>query len=138
MRSSHRWRAVLAVTAAAAVLAMAGCGDAGRRDTAPTDSNAAASDKPRLAIVYYPQFRDGSWGEAALTGAQKLKDAGAIADFAVQENVNPGADGVRALRSFAERGLQPDHRPLVQLRRRREAGRRRLPGHDLRLRRRLR
>jgi basic membrane lipoprotein Med (substrate-binding protein (PBP1-ABC) superfamily) len=60
-----------------------------------------------MAIVYYPQFRDGSWGEAALTGAQKLKDAGVISDFAVQENVNPGADGVRALRSFAEQGYNP-------------------------------
>jgi basic membrane protein A and related proteins len=111
MRSSHRprrrWRALLAVTAAAALLTLAACGDAGRRDTAPTDSNAAASDKPRLAIVYYPQFRDGSWGESALNGAQKLKDDGAIADFAVQENVNPGADGVRALRSFAEQGYNP-------------------------------
>jgi basic membrane lipoprotein Med (substrate-binding protein (PBP1-ABC) superfamily) len=111
MRSPHRrrrhWRALLAVTAAAALLVLAGCGDAGRRDTAPTDSGAAASDKPRLAIVYYPQFRDGSWGEAALNGAQKLKDAGVIADFAVQENVNPGADGVRALRGFAEQGYNP-------------------------------
>lgn len=62
MRYSHRWRTALAVTAAAALLVLAGCGDAGRRDTAPADGGAAAaSDKPRLAIVYYPQFRDGSW-----------------------------------------------------------------------------
>jgi basic membrane protein A and related proteins len=107
MRYSHRWRTALAVAAAAALLVLAGCGDAGRRDTAPADGGAAASDKPRLAIVYYPQFRDGSWGEAALNGAQKLKDAGTIADFAVQENVNPGADGVRALRGFAEQGYNP-------------------------------
>ena len=110
MRFPHRprrhWRALLAVTVAAALLVLAGCGDAGRRDTAPTDGNAAAAGKPRLAIVYYPQFRDGSWGEAALDGAQKLKDAGAIADFAMQENVNPGPT-VRALRSFAEQGYNP-------------------------------
>ncbi|HLU55150.1 MAG TPA: BMP family protein [Pseudonocardia sp.] len=108
--SSHprrRWRTLVAGAAAAVALVLAGCGDAGRRDTAPADGAATASDKPRLAIVYYPQFRDGSWGEAALTGAQKLKDAGVIADFAVQENVDPGADGVRALRSFAEQGYNP-------------------------------
>ncbi|GAA1293041.1 hypothetical protein GCM10009609_72340 [Pseudonocardia aurantiaca] len=103
---THRrgWRATLVLTAAA-VLVLAGCGDAGRRDTAAPGG--AASSAPRMAIVYYPQLRDGSWGEAALTGAQKLKDAGVISDFAVQENVNPGADGVRALRSFAEQGYNP-------------------------------
>jgi basic membrane protein A and related proteins len=110
MRSSsgprRRRHALLAATVATVLLVLAGCGDAGRRDTAPAD-DAAASAGPRLAIVYYPQFRDGSWGEAARTGAQKLKDAGVIADFAVQENVNPGADGVRALRSFAEQGYNP-------------------------------
>jgi basic membrane lipoprotein Med (substrate-binding protein (PBP1-ABC) superfamily) len=94
--------------ALAAVLLLAGCGDAGRRDAAPAaDPAAAAATGPKLAIVYYPQFRDGSWGEAALTGAQKLKDDGVIADFASQENVNPGADAVRALRSFAEQGYNP-------------------------------
>jgi len=107
VRPVRRGRAALAVAVVLAVLALAGCGDAGRRDTAPTDGGAAASGKPRLAIVYYPQLRDGSWGEAALSGAQKLKDAGVIADFAVQENVNPGADGVRALRGFAEQGYNP-------------------------------
>ena len=119
------------------MLALAGCGDAGRRDTAPTDSNAAASEKRRLAIVYYPQFRDGSWGEAALTGAQKLKDAGTIADFAVQENVNPGADGVRALRSFAEQGYNPiiAHSLTTATS---QAGGVRVPEHDLRVRGRLR
>lgn len=98
-----------AVGLALAALLLAGCGDAGRRDAAPagTGATAAAATGPKMAIVYYPQFRDGSWGEAALTGAQKLKDDGVIADFAAQENVNPGADAVRALRSFAEQGYNP-------------------------------
>jgi basic membrane protein A len=98
-----------ALVAAVAVL-IAGCGDEGRR-TAPSQPGGptapGASAKPKLAIVYSPQFRDGSWGEAALTGAQKLKDSGVISDFAAQENINPGADAERALRSFAEQGYNP-------------------------------
>lgn len=93
---------------AAAALLLAGCGDAGRRDAAPATPGAnGAATKPRLAIVYFPQYKDGSWGEAAITGAQKLKDSGVISDFIAQENVNPGPDGERALRDLAEKGYNP-------------------------------
>jgi len=63
---------------------LAGCGDAGRRDATPAGSATpgAPAGLPKLAIVYTPQFRDGSWGEAAVSGAQKLKDAGVISAFA--------------------------------------------------------
>ncbi len=79
---------------------------------AATETTAAAAaattgDKPKLAIVYSAEFKDGSWGEAAITGAQKLKDDGVISDFASQENVAPGADAERALRDYAEQGYNP-------------------------------
>ncbi|GAA4705659.1 BMP family protein [Phytohabitans rumicis] len=100
-----RTRIAFAASLAAALLATAACGDAGKKETASADATAAA--KPKLAIVYSPQFKDGSWGEAALTGAQKLKADGVISDFVAQENVPPGADAERALRDLAEKGYNP-------------------------------
>jgi len=107
--TSARRRIGCALIVALAAIGLAGCGDAGRRDAAPAGgaTPGAPAGLPKLAIVYTPQFRDGSWGEAALSGAQKLKDAGAISAFASQENVSPGADAQRALRSFAEQGFNP-------------------------------
>jgi basic membrane lipoprotein Med (substrate-binding protein (PBP1-ABC) superfamily) len=102
---THRRRAFVAFFAAvAAIVAMAGCGNAGKKETA---TSASAAAKPKLAIVYSPQFKDGSWGEAALTGAQKLKAEGVISDFAAQENVPPGAEAERALRDLAAKGYNP-------------------------------
>jgi basic membrane lipoprotein Med (substrate-binding protein (PBP1-ABC) superfamily) len=76
---------------------------AGSASTAP----ASAAGKPKLAIVYSAEWKDGSWGEAALNGANKLKAAGLVSDIALQENVQPGADAERALRAFAEKGFNP-------------------------------
>jgi basic membrane lipoprotein Med (substrate-binding protein (PBP1-ABC) superfamily) len=89
-------------------IALSACGDGGRRDggeaTTASDSD---DDAPKLAIVYYPEFRDGSWGEAALTAGEKLEAEGVVSEFASQENVQPGADAIRALEDFAERGYSP-------------------------------
>jgi basic membrane lipoprotein Med (substrate-binding protein (PBP1-ABC) superfamily) len=78
-------------------------------DTATTaaGATAASSDKPKLAIVYSAEWKDGSWGEAALDGANELKAKGLVSDVALQENVQPGADAERALRAFAEDGYNP-------------------------------
>jgi basic membrane lipoprotein Med (substrate-binding protein (PBP1-ABC) superfamily) len=95
------------------LIALAACGDAGRKDTggAATSSGQASgqasASKPKLALVYSAQFKDGSWGEAGLTGAQKLKNEGVISDFAAQENVAPGAAAERSLRDYASRGYNP-------------------------------
>jgi basic membrane protein A and related proteins len=100
-----RTRMILAASIAIVMAALAGCGDAGKKETAVTDATTAA--KPKLAIVYSPQLKDGSWGEAALTGAQTLKKTKVISDFVAQENVPPGADAERALRDLAEKGYNP-------------------------------
>lgn len=93
----------MSVVAAAALLwTVAGCGDAGKKD-----ADSAGATKPRLAIIFTDEFRDGSWAESALTGAQKLKDAGVISDFVTQEHVAPGAAAERALRGLAEQGYNP-------------------------------
>ena len=76
-------------------------------DTTAAAAAETAGDKPKLALVYSAEFKDGSWGEAGLSGAQKLKDDGMISDFASQENVPPGADAERALRDYAEKGFNP-------------------------------
>ncbi|WP_395105392.1 BMP family protein [Actinomadura sp. SCN-SB] len=105
MISAARRRAGLVRVAAISAVFMAAvaCGDAGKKETAaPADGS-----KPKIAIVYSAQFKDGSWGEAALTGVQKLKSEGAISDYATQENVPPGAAAVRALRDYASRGYNP-------------------------------
>ncbi len=107
LSSTVRMRTLGAALLAVAALLLAGCGDEGRRDAPSTPGATGAAAKPKLAIVYFPQYKDGSWGEAAITGAQKLKDSGAISDFLAQENVNPGADAERALRSLAEQGYNP-------------------------------
>ncbi|TDT33574.1 BMP family protein [Naumannella halotolerans] len=57
-----------------------------------------------MAIIYYPQFLDGSWGEAALTGGEQLLEEGAISDLATQENIEPGSGAVDALRDYADQG----------------------------------
>src|SRR5262249_34292610 len=91
------------VLASALLVTAAACGSAGKKDT----GTRATGSRPKLAIVYEAQFKDGSWGEAALKGAQQLKAAGAITDFAAQEQVAPGAAAARALRDYAARGYNP-------------------------------
>lgn len=92
------------VLATAGVLALAGCASEPESESGSAPADDAA---PKMAIVYSPQFLDGSWGEAALTGAQELLDEGVISDLATQENVPPGADAVRALTDYAEQGYSP-------------------------------
>jgi basic membrane protein A len=119
-RSSRRSLRRLAVPAAAVGLLLAACGDSGKKaETATTGATTTAAagattvapvsgaGKPKLAIVYSAEFKDGSWGEAALRGAEILKKEGKISDFAAQENVPPGADAERALRSYADKGFNP-------------------------------
>lgn len=83
--------------AGVAALALAGCASS---DTTDADSDAA----PTMAMIYSPQYLDGSWGEAGLTGAEQLLEEGVISDLATQENVGPGATAVDALRDYAEQG----------------------------------
>jgi basic membrane protein A and related proteins len=78
---------------------------AGCASSAPEAGGDAGDDAaPTMAMIYYPQYLDGSWGEAALTGAEQLLDEGVISDLATQENVEPGAAAVDALRDYAEQG----------------------------------
>src|SRR3546814_3077525 len=63
------------------------------------------STRTDTLFPYTTLFRsDGSWGEAALTGAEELQEEGVISDLATQENVEPGAAAVDALRDYAEQG----------------------------------
>lgn len=87
---------------AAGALALAGCTSAS--DSPAPDAGDDDAAAPSMAIIYYPQFLDGSWGEAALTGAEELQEEGVISDLATQENVEPGAAAVDALRDYAEQG----------------------------------
>ncbi|WP_129668682.1 BMP family protein [Phytoactinopolyspora endophytica] len=106
-----------ALAAIAVSIALSSCGDDGRRDGSATEADggettASEGDDggdaaPKLAVVYYPEFRDGSWGEAALKAGEKLESEGVISEFASQENVQPGADAIRALEDFAEQGYSP-------------------------------
>jgi basic membrane lipoprotein Med (substrate-binding protein (PBP1-ABC) superfamily) len=100
-----------ALTVVTLALILSACGDGGRRDGGDTDATASSEDggdaAPKLAIVYYPEFRDGSWGEAALTAGETLEAEGVISEFASQEHVQPGADAISALEDFAERGYSP-------------------------------
>jgi basic membrane lipoprotein Med (substrate-binding protein (PBP1-ABC) superfamily) len=93
-------RRVRATLLCAAVLVVPACAS----DTEPGGDTGEA---PRMAMIYYPQYEDGSWGEAALTGAQALLDEGVISDLATQENVQPGADAISALEDYAEQGYSP-------------------------------
>jgi basic membrane protein A and related proteins len=106
IRTSHdaiMWTRLTSVAATVAVLVtVAGCGSAGKKDAGP-----AGATKPKLAIIFTDEFRDGSWAESALTGAQKLKADGVISDFLTQEHVAPGAAAERALRGLAEQGYNP-------------------------------
>lgn len=128
-RRRHRRRAAALV---GVVVSLAACGSGGKKDDATATSAAAsattaaatattaaasggattaaatsAAGKPKLAIVYSAEFKDGSWGEAAINGAEKLKAAGTISEYAAQENVPPGADAERALRAYADKGYNP-------------------------------
>jgi basic membrane lipoprotein Med (substrate-binding protein (PBP1-ABC) superfamily) len=85
-------------------------GDSGSEaegDTAGSGDEATTGDAPKMAIVYSAEWFDGSWGEAAYDGGNRLLDDGMISDLALQENVPPGAEAERALRAFAEDGYNP-------------------------------
>lgn len=91
-------------TALSGALFLTGC-TSGAEETETESSAATESSAPSLAIIYYPQFLDGSWGEAALTGGEQLKEEGVISDLATQENVPPGSEAIDALRDYAEQGF---------------------------------
>lgn len=93
--------------AASATTAAATATTAAATGGATTAAATSAAGKPKLAIVYSAEFKDGSWGEAAINGAEKLKAAGVISEYASQENVQPGADAERALRAYADKGYNP-------------------------------
>ena len=75
--------------------------------TGSAGGGAASGDAPKLAIVYSAEWFDGSWGEAAYDGATKLEEEGVISEAALSENIQPGAEGERALRAYAEEGYNP-------------------------------
>lgn len=120
-RRRHRRVAALA----GVLMTLAACGSGGKKadDATATTAGAAtsaaatatttaggttdAAGKPKLAIVYSAEFKDGSWGEEAINGAEKLKADGIISEYASQENVPPGADAERALRAYADQGYNP-------------------------------
>jgi basic membrane lipoprotein Med (substrate-binding protein (PBP1-ABC) superfamily) len=87
-------------------------GDASAAEPATGDGEAAEAatgggGAPKMAIVYSAEWFDGSWGEAAYDGGNKLLEEGVITDLALQENVPPGAEAERALRAYAEEGYNP-------------------------------
>lgn len=71
------------------------------------DAGAGGGDGPKLGIVYSAEWFDGSWGEAAYDGANALLDEGAVSEISLNENVQPGAEAERALRSLADDGFNP-------------------------------
>jgi basic membrane lipoprotein Med (substrate-binding protein (PBP1-ABC) superfamily) len=114
--ATRRQRRRLVALVAGVALVAAACGSSSKSSssastTASTGSSSGTSAtgtaKPKLAIVYSAEWKDGSWGEAALNGANKLKANGLVSDIALQENVQPGADAERALRAFADKGFNP-------------------------------
>ncbi|WP_420451509.1 BMP family protein [Ilumatobacter sp.] len=70
-------------------------------------AGSASGDAPKLAIVYSAEWFDGSWGEAAYDGANALEEEGVVSEIALSENVQPGAEAERAMRSYAEDGFSP-------------------------------
>jgi basic membrane lipoprotein Med (substrate-binding protein (PBP1-ABC) superfamily) len=86
---------------AASAIALAACSST---DAPEADAGGEADAAPTMALIYYPQYQDGSWGEAGLTGAEALLEEGVISDLATQENVEPGSTAVDALRDYAEQG----------------------------------
>jgi basic membrane protein A and related proteins len=82
--------------------------DTGTEDTGTEDAPTEPSgDAPRMAIIYSAEWQDGSWGQTAFDGANQMLADGVISDLELQENVQPGADGERALRALAEEGWNP-------------------------------
>ena len=120
-RKTHR--GLLIAIAAVFVLIAAACGDDGDdaaepapettaapEPTAAPETTAApepAAEAPKMAIIYSAEWNDGSWGEAAFDGGNKLLADGTISDVVLVENVPPGAEAERALRDFAEQGYNP-------------------------------
>ncbi len=105
-------RTRLVALLSAAALALAACGgDDGSAapDTTAAGTTVASADAeaPKMAIVYSAEWQDGSWGQAAYDAANKLLADGKISDLVLQENVQPGAAGERALRALAEDGYNP-------------------------------
>ncbi len=110
------WRVLFALLAALSLLAAA-CGGSDGDDESAADSESTSdaapagdgsdSDAPKMAIVYSAEWNDGSWGQAAFDGANKLLADGTISDLALVENVPPGAEAERALRDFADQGFNP-------------------------------
>ena len=60
-----------------------------------------AAEAPKMAIIYSAEWNDGSWGETALDGGNKLLADGTISDLVLVENVPPGAEAERAMRDFS-------------------------------------
>ena len=123
-RTTRKLHGVLLIAIAAVfALIAAACGDDGDdaaetppETTAAPETAAApettaapepAADAPKMAIIYSAEWNDGSWGEAAVDGGNKLLADGIISDIALVENVPPGAEAERALRDFAEQGYNP-------------------------------
>jgi basic membrane protein A len=122
MNFSYRSHSRVLAILSSAALVITACGSdepvAEVIDDAPTTTNAgdaaeepavdkAASDAPKLAIVYSAGWFDGSWGEAAYDGATALATSGAVSEISLSENVVPGAEAERALRALAEDGFNP-------------------------------
>lgn len=100
-RFSRRNTLTALSAAAVGALLLTSCGDGA--ETASAD-NGGEEEAPSMALLYYPQFLDGSWGEAGVTGAEQLEEEGVISELATQENVPPGSEAINALTDFAEDG----------------------------------
>lgn len=103
--------AALVISLAVAVAACGGDDSSSSPETTAaataTTAAAASGEAPKMAIVYSAEWQDGSWGQAAYDAANKLLADGVISDLVLQENVQPGAAGERALRALAEDGYNP-------------------------------
>ena len=76
LSSTVRMRTLGAALLAVAALLLAGCGDEGRRDAPSTPGATGAAAKPKLAIIYSADWKDGSWGEFAYDGANDAEGPG--------------------------------------------------------------